>query len=84
MAEPTFWDNQEKAREVIDESNRLKGWVHPWRELRAKTEELDELAELLAEEADDEYPLVLTTGRRRSTYHTGTQTGRVTGFDLHY
>ncbi len=35
-----------------------------------------------AEEPDDEYPLALTTGRRRSTYHTGTQTGRAAGFDL--
>jgi formate dehydrogenase major subunit/formate dehydrogenase alpha subunit len=34
------------------------------------------------EEPDREYPLVLTTGRRRSTYHTGTQTGRASGFDL--
>ncbi len=33
-----------------------------------------------AEEPDAEYPLLLTTGRRRSTYHTGTQTGRATGF----
>lgn len=29
-----------------------------------------------AEEPDDEYPLVLTTGRRRPAYHTHTQTGR--------
>ncbi|MBH65094.1 MAG: hypothetical protein CL784_01065 [Chloroflexi bacterium] len=35
-----------------------------------------------AEQTDVEYPLVLTTGRRRSTYHTGTQTGRASGFDL--
>lgn len=35
----------------------------------------------LAEPPDDEYPLVLTTGRRRSTYHTGTQTRRSAGFD---
>lgn len=33
------------------------------------------------EEPDNEYPLFLTTGRRRSTYHTGTQTGRAKGFD---
>ena len=33
------------------------------------------------EEPDAEYPLFLTTGRRRSTYHTGTQTGRAKGFD---
>ncbi len=35
-----------------------------------------------AEPTDAEFPLVLTTGRRRSTYHTGTQTGRASGFDL--
>ncbi len=35
-----------------------------------------------AEPTDAEYPLTLTTGRRRSTYHTGTQTGRASGFDL--
>jgi predicted molibdopterin-dependent oxidoreductase YjgC len=35
-----------------------------------------------AEPIDSEYPLILTTGRRRSTYHTGTQTGRASGFDL--
>ena len=36
----------------------------------------------LAEPPDDEYPLVLTTGRRRSTYHTGTQTRRAAGFEV--
>ncbi len=35
-----------------------------------------------AEEPDPEYPFTLTTGRRRSTYHTGTQTGRASGFEL--
>jgi predicted molibdopterin-dependent oxidoreductase YjgC len=35
-----------------------------------------------AEPTDAEYPLTLTTGRRRSTYHTGTQTGRASGFEL--
>jgi predicted molibdopterin-dependent oxidoreductase YjgC len=35
-----------------------------------------------AEPTDAEFPLVLTTGRRRSTYHTGTQTGRASGFDI--
>ncbi len=35
-----------------------------------------------AEQTDSEYPLTLTTGRRRSTYHTGTQTGRASGFGL--
>jgi anaerobic selenocysteine-containing dehydrogenase len=34
------------------------------------------------EEPDAEFPFVLTTGRRRSTYHTGTQTGRASEFGL--
>ena len=35
-----------------------------------------------AEDTDSEYPIILTTGRRRSPYHTGTQTGRASGFGL--
>jgi formate dehydrogenase major subunit len=35
----------------------------------------------MAEPPDQRYPLILTTGRRRSTYHTGTQTGRAGGFE---
>jgi predicted molibdopterin-dependent oxidoreductase YjgC len=35
-----------------------------------------------AEPPDEEYPLVLTTGRRRPGYHTGTQPGRARGFDF--
>ena len=54
MAASGFWDNQEKAREVIAESNRLKSWVGPWHELDAKAAELAELGELLEEEEDEE------------------------------
>ena len=34
-----------------------------------------------AEVIDDEYPVWLTTGRRLTTYHTRTQTGRAAGID---
>jgi peptide chain release factor 2 len=53
MSEPGFWDRQEKAREVINESKLLKGWVEPWDALHAKSTELTELAELLAADPDD-------------------------------
>lgn len=33
------------------------------------------------EAPDEEFPFLLTTGRRRSTYHTGTMTGRAAGFE---
>ncbi len=52
MAGRSFWDDRGKARRIIGEANRLKGWVEPWRALRAKAEELGELSELLAEDED--------------------------------
>ena len=53
MAAPGFWDNQEKARAVIDEANGLKGWVRPWKALSARTSELREMGELLELETDE-------------------------------
>jgi peptide chain release factor 2 len=54
MSEPTFWDDQDTAREVIEESRELKSWVEPWDRVRTKATELTELAELLASEPDAE------------------------------
>ena len=54
MSSQGFWDDQEGARRVIDEANRLKGWVKPWRSLRARGDDLCELSELLDEESDAE------------------------------
>jgi peptide chain release factor 2 len=54
MTEPGFWDQPDQARDVMEEANRLKGWVEPWRELHSKGEDLAELAELLVEEPDKE------------------------------
>jgi peptide chain release factor 2 len=53
MAEPGFWDNQEKARGIIDEANALKGWVLPWKALSTRTTELREMGELLEMEPDE-------------------------------
>jgi peptide chain release factor 2 len=52
MASPTFWDNQESARGIIDEANGLKAWVNPWKEIHGKAEELGEMAELIELEPD--------------------------------
>jgi peptide chain release factor 2 len=54
MAEPGFWDRPDDAREVMEEANRLKGWVEPWSRLDARAGELLELTELLMEEEDPE------------------------------
>jgi len=54
MAEPGFWDHPDRAREVIDEANRLKGWIEPYRDLTGKVTALEELAELLEVDSDAE------------------------------
>ena len=52
MAQPGFWDKQDKARETIEEANRIKGWLVPWRELHKKVGDLNALVELLELEDD--------------------------------
>jgi peptide chain release factor 2 len=54
MVQPSFWDNQEAARETIGESNRLKAWVEPWLKLSSDVEDVRALADLLEEEEDAE------------------------------
>ena len=54
MTRPGFWDDQESAKAVIDESNRLKGWIEPWCALQSKASELQAVAELLEDEDDAE------------------------------
>jgi peptide chain release factor 2 len=54
MAGTGFWDNQDKARGIIDESNRLKGWVEPWKKLDEKSSDLVELGTLLETDPDDD------------------------------
>jgi peptide chain release factor 2 len=54
MAVTGFWDNQDQAREIIAESNRLKGWIEPWKKLDEQSSDLIELAKLLKTESDDD------------------------------
>jgi peptide chain release factor 2 len=52
MAKPDFWDDQEKARQVIDQANDLKRWTEPVKEIEGRLKDLEELA-LLAEGEED-------------------------------
>ena len=54
MADPSFWNDGEKAREVIAEVNQLKGWTEPWQRMSAKVTDLAEMLELLEAEPDAE------------------------------
>ncbi|MDX1647174.1 MAG: peptide chain release factor 2 [Longimicrobiales bacterium] len=62
MAAPDFWDDPDAARELIDESNRIKGWIEPWNELSSRAENLEALVELLELDEDPELEAELETG----------------------
>ncbi len=52
MAVPSFWDDQEKAREVVTQVKALKGWIEPLEDLEARVREAIELEALLTVEPD--------------------------------
>ena len=52
MANPSFWNDGEMARDVIAEANLLKGWTEPWQRMSAKVNDLGEMIELLEMEPD--------------------------------
>ena len=62
MAQPGFWDRQEAAKAVIDESNGIKGWLEPWRALDSCVSDLRALVELLEEEDDAELAAEFASG----------------------
>ena len=64
MAVPQFWDDQDAARETIEESNRLKRWIQPWSEFSSQSDELTALVELLVIEGDPDLETEFRVGLR--------------------
>lgn len=60
MAEPTFWDDQQKAQAVINEANALKDYVNSYQALSESHEELQMTHDLLKEEPDQDLQNELT------------------------
>ncbi len=54
MERPGFWDDRERARQIIDKVNGHKDWVTGWQGLDEQLTELDELYHLAREEQDEE------------------------------
>src|SRR5262249_55837443 len=52
MADPAFWNAQERARGVVQEVKQLKGWIEPFDKLLGRIHSAVELVELLALEPD--------------------------------
>lgn len=55
MSAPTFWDDQNEARKVSSDVNRLKQTVEKVETFRGKVEDLEALAELAEEDEDEEF-----------------------------
>jgi peptide chain release factor 2 len=67
MGEPGFWDNPEKAQEVIGQLKPLNGIIKPYEELAAGGEDLRVLAELAEEDSslEEELGPALTAFEKR-------------------
>jgi peptide chain release factor 2 len=50
MGQPNFWDNQEKAQQIIQQLKPLNGLINPFDTLAAGAEDLNALCELCAED----------------------------------
>ena len=64
MSDPNFWDDQQKAQEVINETNGLKEQVDKFLELQEKYDDLEVSYELVKEESDDDLQKELDSGVR--------------------
>lgn len=54
MAENDFWDDQTLAQQIIDECNALKRWTVPYRDLKAKFNDVSDLLPEAEEIGDEE------------------------------
>ncbi|MCU0649287.1 MAG: peptide chain release factor 2 [Gemmatimonadaceae bacterium] len=54
MSHAGFWNDQERARLVVQQSRTLKGWIDPLDALTGRVTAAQELAELLTAEPDDD------------------------------
>ena len=53
MSSPSFWDDQDEARKVSSEVNRLKQIVEKLETFKSKVDDLVALAELVDEAGDE-------------------------------
>jgi len=67
MGQPSFWDNPEKAQQIIQQLKPLNGLLNPFQGLEASLEDLNALAQLSVEDAslDDELAQELTAFEKK-------------------
>ena len=67
MEKPDFWDNQEKAQEIIQQLKPLNALINPWRELESSVEDVQVMTELAEEEESMEAELDSELGKVEKT-----------------
>ena len=70
MGSPEFWNDRERAREVIAENNRLKSWTEPWTALSRRLDDLQSITTLLEEASDADLETELHTGLEKAEKDT--------------
>src|SRR5437588_12471391 len=67
MEQPTFWDNQEKARQTIAQLKPLNGLLNPYQALLSSAEDLGVMADLAEEDprAEPELESELKSAEKR-------------------
>jgi peptide chain release factor 2 len=61
MSEPGFWDNQERAQDVVQQVKQLRTWIDPFDALAARVQGARELSELLDADPDADMAAELTS-----------------------
>ena len=61
MVDPTFWDDPDKANEIIEKNNQLKKVVDGFNMLESEVNDIEVSLELLAEEDDDDLKEIMET-----------------------
>ena len=61
MVDPTFWDDPDKANEIIEKNNQLKKVVDGFNVLESEVNDIEVSLELLAEEEDDDLKEMMET-----------------------
>lgn len=61
MVDPTFWDDPDKANEIIEKNNQLKKVVDGFNTLESEVNDIEISLELLAEEDDDDLKEMMET-----------------------
>lgn len=55
MQEPQFWDDPAKAQKVIDQSNQIKSWTIPYKDLKERFENVKALLPVVDESSEAEF-----------------------------